>query len=158
MAEKKVKITEAPEKKKFSGLLLDKAKEYNFTPDVLLDKLGAPKDGRPVFTLRPYTYVERHEVEAEKSLIQSESFMWAKKNGVDIQKLDNLEFMALQQYLISKAYGSRQSEITRNCILKVNGKEFNTEIFDQFPIDLIESIGAEVKRISELKMDDFLGL
>jgi type III secretory pathway component EscV len=152
------KIQTVPEKKGFSGLLLVKAKEQEYTPNDLLDRLGNSKDERPVFTLRPFTSTERYEVEAVDEMVKAESFAWCKEKGIDPANLDTYQLLALNSFLKSKHITARAEKVLRKCVLKFNGVELTDEIFERFHPKLSEDLFAEVKRISYLTEDDTINL
>jgi len=145
------KITTVPEKKGFSGLLLAKPKEYSFTPHKLLDDMGFSKDERPVFKIRPFTYLERHEVEAEQERVKAESFAWCKGKGVDPSNLDNHGLLALSSYLKSVSIG-KIDKIIKACMLD------NSEEFERFHPRLVDAIYSEISRISYLTEDETTAL
>jgi hypothetical protein len=152
------KITTVPEKKGFSGLLLVKAKEQDYIPTALLDRLGNGKDERPVFTLRPFTSAERYEVEAADEMVKAESFAWCKEKGIDPANLDTYQMLALSGFLKSKHIAARVEKILRKCVLKVNGVDLTDEIFERFHPKLSEDLFSEVKKISYLTEDDTINL
>jgi hypothetical protein len=152
------KITTVPEKKGFSGLLLVKAKEQDYTPTALLDRMGNGKEDRPVFSIRPFTSVERYEIEAVDEMVKAESFAWCKEKGIDPANLDTYQLLALNSFLKSKHITARAEKVLRKCVSKVNGVDLTDEIFERFHPKLSEDLFAEVKRISYLTEDDTINL
>jgi hypothetical protein len=82
--EKKIKkVKEVPGETGYTGLTISR-KPVEFTPDVLLDKLGAPEEGRPVFMLTPMTIEERNSIDGDSAKVKSKVSMWAKDNGLKV--------------------------------------------------------------------------
>lgn len=151
-------IEDVPKKKGFSGLLLLKAKEYFYTPDSLLDKIGCEKTERPVFTIRPFNYIERHEVESVDEMIKAEGFSWCKVNKINPSELDSFQLLALKAFLNSKRLSEKTDKVLRSCVLKINSTPITDELFERLHPSLCDALFTEVKRISYLTEDEELGL
>jgi hypothetical protein len=120
--------------------------------------MGNGKEDRPVFSIRPFTSVERYEVEAVDEMVKAESFAWCKEKSIDPTNLDTYQMLDLNSFLKSKHITARAEKVLRKCVLNVNGVELTDEIFERFHPKLSEDLFSEVKRISYLTEDDTINL
>lgn len=162
---RKKKIVDAPAKKAFTGSLLLQCEPFDYTPDKWLDKMGYPKDGRPVFTLQPLSSYDRHWIEADNNKMTYEGMLWAKKEGVDITQKDNT-YLAMCKFSEFSDREKRLS-IVRRSIKKVknlDGLDFESEegldemVFDRLPIELLNLIEAKLLSVAHLTDEEVLGL
>lgn len=164
-----VKIKDAPEAASFTGSLLLKQSPVDFCPDAFLDKIGYPKEKRPVFVLRPLSALDRHRLDADGRRMSTEGLLWAKQNNVDIGDKSNFALI-LNKFAEYSDWEARR-EITRRAIIGFKNGEglgdfakaetddgLSRELFDRLPDELVAVIENELTRLANLTMSEALGL
>lgn len=82
-------VKEIPKNDGYTGLTVSR-KPIAFTPNILLDKLGAPEENRPVFMITPMTIEQRNMVDGDNSLVKTRVALWAKENNIEINKFSDM--------------------------------------------------------------------
>jgi hypothetical protein len=164
-----VRVTEIPQAEAFTGSLLLRMEPVEFCPHDLLDKLKFPKEGRPVFILRPLGARDRHWMDADSRKMSTGGMLWAKENGIDIQDPKNL-VLVVTKFSEFSDWEKRRDIVRRSIVgfksatglgnfIKADDDDgLHPKMFEQFPDELVNVIDYELVRMASLSSGEVLGL
>lgn len=172
----KVKVKETPKINPYTGFTIAR-NSVAYTPDEFLDNIGAEKENRPVFMVRPMTVEERSMVDADNSRAMAETCLWFGERGIDIKEVTSGKtsannYVSYTQMLKHFADQNIRNEVVRKNItnIKLKGEakalKFSKddegylckEEFDTYPAMLIDALFDEINRISNPDRAMVLGL
>jgi len=161
-----VHLKKIPENMGFSGKLLQMSKPAKFTPDTLFDSIGLAKKDRPVWLLLQMSRTQKalYDADSMRAVNLAIKDFELKK----IPEINTKEYPKFTERVSEHVDTNLMFKIVKECIvgcenddafkLNSSGTHIDDDLFEAYPEELLSAFFIKVMEMSNLSLQDKLGL